>query len=112
HLVPHIEPFRMMIHGLSDQRDASHVAECRHKILALIFAVEFSVLYCPTGEFRDELGNFFVSEFARFHKMPPSSDMCNCSRPTSPCYARSSVGAKNGLVAIAQRCGCGANPLS
>src|SRR5258708_16444124 len=30
HLVPHVEPFRMMVHGLRDERDARHVAMNHH----------------------------------------------------------------------------------
>src|SRR5260370_38146962 len=33
YLVPHVEPLGVVVHSFSDQRHASHVPECRHKIL-------------------------------------------------------------------------------
>src|SRR5882724_5270418 len=47
HFVPHVEPFRMMIHRFGDQRDARHVPESRDEILARKLLVQFSIRDAP-----------------------------------------------------------------
>ena len=52
--VPDVEPFRMMIHGLSDEGHASHIAEGSDEIPAFVFAMKFAVLDFPARKLGHE----------------------------------------------------------
>src|SRR6266568_1155584 len=47
HLVPHVEPFGVMVHRFGDQRDPRHVAERADKIFAREFPVQLAVDDAP-----------------------------------------------------------------
>ena len=42
HLVPHIAPVRVVVHGFGHERDSRHVAERGHKVFTLERAVQFA----------------------------------------------------------------------
>ena len=52
--VPDVEPFWMMVHGLGDECDASHVAKSGDEIPTFVFAMKFSVLDFPARKLRHE----------------------------------------------------------
>src|ERR1700722_2149009 len=57
--VPHVEPFGMMIQGFGRQRDAGHLAERGHEILAREFAMEFAVYQRPILARAEAFVDFF-----------------------------------------------------
>jgi hypothetical protein len=67
-----VEPFRMVVHGFCDERDARHVAECGYEIFALKFAVEFIVYQTPTFGSAQAFGYFHVGQFLRAHEFSSS----------------------------------------
>src|SRR5712671_6505770 len=47
HFVPHVEPFRMMVHRFGHQRDARHVAERGDEIPARKLPVQLAIYHAP-----------------------------------------------------------------
>src|SRR5882724_6955634 len=54
HFVPHVEPFRMMIHRFGDERDTRHVPESSDEIFARKFPVQFSIRDAPAFRLRQQ----------------------------------------------------------
>src|SRR6266850_1368647 len=69
HLVPHVEPLRMVIHRFRHQRHPRHVPKRRHKILALEFPVQFAVHQAPSLHLLQPFLHFRVTQFLRRHTL-------------------------------------------
>src|SRR5258708_14558812 len=97
HLVPHVGPFGMMVHGFGDERYARHIAERADEILARKVAVQLAVDQIPTlgfGKQRCNLGfgKFFCRHVAFLRDRLAFSSVimrCNCCASNSAgCVAR------------------------
>src|SRR5258707_5510370 len=67
HFVPHVEPFRMMVHRLRHQRHPRHVPKRRHKILALELPVQFPIHQAPALRLFQPFLYFTVCQFLSRH---------------------------------------------
>src|SRR5882762_2344682 len=67
HFVPHVGPFRMMVHRFGHQRDARHVAESSDEIIAGKLAVELAVNKTPALSLGEQRFNLGFGKFFCWH---------------------------------------------
>src|SRR6266478_7130994 len=67
HFVPHVGPFRMMVHRFGHQRDARHVAESSDEIIAGKLAVELAVHKTPALSLGEQRFNLGFGKFFCWH---------------------------------------------
>jgi hypothetical protein len=71
HLVPDVEPLRMMIHRFGNQSDLGHPAKSGDEVVARKRFVQFAVGEGPAVRGLEMNLDFGVGEFLRFHGSPP-----------------------------------------
>ena len=71
HLVPDVEPLRMMIYRFGNESDLGHPAKSGDEVLALKRFVQFAVDEGPAVRGLELNLDFGVGEFLRFHGSPP-----------------------------------------
>jgi len=60
HFVPDIEPFRVMVHGLRDQRNTRHIPEGADEVLAFECAMQLPLREGPTLKLLEAFLNFHI----------------------------------------------------
>ncbi len=65
--VPHVEPFRMVVHGLRHQRHLRHFPEGGRKILTLKCPVELAICQTPAFCILQVLLDLGVAQFLCWH---------------------------------------------
>jgi hypothetical protein len=68
HLIPHIKPFGMVVHGFGDERNARHISEGGDKIFAFERAMKLASLQTPALNLAEAFLDFDFGEFFCGHQ--------------------------------------------